>query len=49
VYEDQVIVLTALDFRRGGSTKFIGQLKAELLVQFEQLEILITETALRVH
>jgi hypothetical protein len=49
VYSDQVIVLTALDFRRGGSTRFIAQLKADLLRHFEQLEILITETALRVH
>jgi hypothetical protein len=49
VYEDQVIVLTALDFHRGGSSRFIAQLKDELLVEFEQLEILITETALHVH
>jgi hypothetical protein len=49
VFYDQVIVITALDFRRGGSARFIAQLKAEMLPQFEQLEILITETALRVH
>jgi hypothetical protein len=48
-HEDRIVVLTALDFRRGGSTRFIAQLKADLLRQFEQLEILITETALRVH
>lgn len=49
IYEDRIVVLTALDFRRGGSTRFIAQLKADLLEQFRQLEILITETALRVH
>ena len=49
VYHDQVIVLTALDFRRGGSARFIARFKAELLVQFEQVEVLITESALRVH
>jgi hypothetical protein len=49
VYEDRIVVLTVIDFRRGGSTRFVGQLKADLLEQFKQLEILITETALRVH
>jgi hypothetical protein len=49
VYNDQVVVLTAIDFRRSGSTRFIARLKMDLLRQFEQLEILITETALRVH
>jgi hypothetical protein len=48
-YFDQIIVLTALDFRRGGSTRFIAQLKQALLREFDQLEILITEQALRVH
>jgi hypothetical protein len=46
---DEVIVLTALDFRRRGSTRFIAQLKAHLLEAFAQLEILITEIAVRVH
>jgi hypothetical protein len=49
VYLDQVIVLTVLDFRRRGSTRFIAQLKRALLREFEQLEILITEQPLRVH
>lgn len=49
VYLDQVIVLTALDFRPRGSTRFIGDLKRDLLRDFDQLEILITESALRVH
>jgi hypothetical protein len=49
VYSDQIIVLTAIDTHRRGSARFIAQLKAELLRQFEQLEILITETALRIH
>ncbi len=48
-YFDQVIVLTALDFRRRGSTRFIAQLKQALLREFEQLEILIPEQPLRVH
>ena len=49
VYHDQVIILTVLDFHRGGSTRFIAQLKHDLLRQFDQLEILITEQSLRVH
>jgi hypothetical protein len=49
LYLDQVIVMTTLDFRRSGSGRFIAQLKRDLLHQFEQLEILITESALRVH
>jgi hypothetical protein len=49
LYLDEVIVMTALDFRRHGSARFIGQLKQDLLRQFDQVEILITEHALRVH
>jgi hypothetical protein len=49
VFYDQVIVLTALDFRRQGSARFLAGLKAVLLREFEQLDILIAETALRVH
>jgi hypothetical protein len=49
LYLDQVIVLTVLDFRPRGSTRFIAQLKRTLLREFEQLEILITEQPLRVH
>ena len=49
LYIDEVIIVTALDFRRGGSQRFIAELKRELLREFEQLEILITETSLRVH
>jgi hypothetical protein len=49
LYLDQVIVMTMLDFRHQGSTRFIAGLKRDLLRQFDQLEILITESALRVH
>ncbi len=49
LYLDQVIVITVLDFRRQGSTRFIAQLKQALLREFEQLEVLITEQPLRVH
>ena len=49
LYLDQVIIMTVLDFRRRGSTRFIAQLKRDLLRDFDQLEILITEQSLRVH
>jgi hypothetical protein len=49
IYEDQVIILTAIDFRKRGSGRFIRDLKQQLLRDFEQLEILITESPLRVH
>jgi hypothetical protein len=49
LYFDQVIIMTVLDFRRDGSTRFVTQLKQELLREFDQLEILITEQALKVH
>jgi hypothetical protein len=49
IYLDQVIVMTVLDFRSRGSTRFIAELKRQLLREFEQLEILITEQSLRVH
>src|SRR5947199_8065647 len=49
LYLDQVIVMTALDFRRQGSTRFIANLKQDLLDEFDQLAILITEQPLRVH
>jgi hypothetical protein len=49
LYLDFVVIMTVLDFRRGGSTRFIAELKKNLLREFEQLEILITEQALRVH
>lgn len=49
VYQDRVTVMTVLDFRKGGSARFIANLKRHLLEAFEQLEILITETTLRVH
>jgi hypothetical protein len=49
LYLDQVIVMTVLDFRRAGSTRFIASLKKDLLRQFDQEEILITEALLRVH
>ena len=49
LYIDQVILMTVLDFRRQASTRFLKQLKADLLRQLDQLEILITEMPLRVH
>ncbi len=49
LYHDQVIMVTALDFRRQGSARFIAQLKQDLLRRFDQLEILVTEQSLRVH
>lgn len=49
LYVDQVIVMTALDFRPRGSTSFVASLKRDVLRAFEQLEILITETPLKVH
>ena len=49
IYVDRVIVLSALDFRKAGSARFIAELKSDLLRRFDQLEILITETSLRVH
>jgi hypothetical protein len=49
LYYDRVVVMTVLDFRRQGSTRFLAQLKKELLREFDQLEILITESPLRVH
>jgi hypothetical protein len=49
LYLDLVIIMTVLDFRTRGSTRFIAQLKQSLLTEFDQLEILITEQPLRVH
>jgi hypothetical protein len=49
LYLDLVIIMTVLDFRRQGSPRFIATLKQDLLRQFDQLEILITEQSLRVH
>jgi hypothetical protein len=49
LYLDQVIIMTVLDFRPHGSTRFITGLKQDLLRDLGQLEILITEQALRVH
>jgi hypothetical protein len=49
LYLDLVIIITVLDFRRQGSTRFIAKLKQALLREFEQLEIPITEQPLRVH
>jgi hypothetical protein len=49
LYLDLVIIMTVLDFRRQGSTRFIAKLKRDLLRDFDQLEILITEQTLRVH
>jgi len=49
VYLDQVVILTALDFRRQGSGRFIAELKRHLHREFEQLEILIIEQPVIVH
>jgi hypothetical protein len=49
LYLDQVIIMTVLDFRPRGSTRFIAELKKALLREFDQEEILITEQPLRVH
>jgi hypothetical protein len=49
LYFDQVVVMTALDFRRRGSTRFIARLKKSLLQAFAQEEILVTESPLKVH
>ncbi len=49
LYLDLVIIMIVLDFRRQGSARFIAHLKQDLLRDFAQLEILITEQALRVH
>jgi hypothetical protein len=49
VYHDQVVVLRSLDLRPRGSMRFIAQLKRDLLRDFDQLEILITESPLLVH
>ena len=49
IYLDQIVVVTVLDFRPRGSARFIAELKQDLLHDFKQLEILITEQALRVH
>jgi len=49
LFFDQVILMTVLDFRRPGSARFLKQLKTDLLHEFDQLEILITESPLRVH
>jgi hypothetical protein len=47
-YYDDVILIAVLDFRPRGSSQFVSRLKKQLLEDFDQLEILITETLLRV-
>ena len=49
LYLDQVIIITVLDFRRGGSGQFIARLKRSLICEFDQPEILIIGTAIRVY
>jgi hypothetical protein len=49
LFFDQIIILTALDFRPRGSARFIADLKQALLREFDQLELLITEQSLRIH
>ena len=41
--------MTVLDFRSRGSGRFIAGLKRDLVRDFDQLEVLITEQSLRVH
>lgn len=48
IYLDHVII-TVLDFRRAGSGRLIARLKQSLLREFEQVEILLTESPLRVY
>ncbi|MBM4070928.1 MAG: hypothetical protein FJ271_18560 [Planctomycetes bacterium] len=48
LYLDQVIVMTVLDFRPQGSTRFVTQRKKRLLRGFQQLELFITEASMRV-
>jgi hypothetical protein len=49
LFLDQVVIMTVFDFRRQGSASFIARLKQNLLREFKQLEIFITEESLRVH
>ncbi len=49
LYVDEVIIMTVLDFHSHGSGRFIAGLKSSLLEDFEQIEILITESSLQVH
>jgi len=49
LYVDEVIIMTALDFRRQASDRFISHLKRSVLHDFDQIEILITESSLRVY
>jgi len=48
LYYDPVVMIIILDVRRGGSSAFVTRLKAHLLEQFDQEDILITETPQRV-
>jgi len=49
IHVDRVIIVTIFDFRRHGSARFLAALKRDLLDQFEQEEILLTEVATRIH
>lgn len=49
LYFDQVVIMTVLDFRSRGSGRYFSQLKKRLLLEFQQLEILITESTLQVY
>jgi hypothetical protein len=49
LYLDRIILMTVLDFRRQGSSRFLASLKKGLLRDFDQEEILIAESPLRVH
>ncbi|MCI0376271.1 MAG: hypothetical protein L0215_01560 [Gemmataceae bacterium] len=49
VFIDEVILMTVLDFQHRDNARFINKFKKELRRDFEQIEILITESTLRVH
>jgi len=49
VFLDLVVIFTAFDYRKRGSAAFIASLKRDILHDFEQLEIMITESDLRIH
>jgi hypothetical protein len=49
VFKDEIALVTVLDFRRRGSDQYLARLKAQLLSSFDQEEILILETAVRIH
>ena len=52
IYQDRVVVFSVMDFREGTPLeclRYLEKLKGRLKKKFDQLEILITESPLRVH